>query len=389
MLPRNIDDITEKDLEDLVENSVLEKKTLEYKAALPGTSITDKKEFLADVSSLANSMGGDIVFGIACDDSTGMPKPSDGISEENWDQVILRLESSIRDGIKPRIAGIAMKAIPLSNSKHVLIARVPKSWNSPHRVTFEGHDKFYGRSTNGKYPLDVDELRDAFNLSATLAEKVRNLRIDRVNRILADDTPVPLMANAKIVLHVVPIVSFNSGQAYDVTLVERNPRKLPAMESYMSSRRYNLDGILAYSIGLQGKFLSYTQLFKNGIIEATDASFLEPRDGRRTIRGSLFEEKLIDLLSACLALMKDLSVELPVFVFVSLLEVKGYAMSIPRAVPSLSPVIDREHLLLPEAVVHSYETKAADVLHPCFDSLWNACGYPRSLNYDKNGVRIG
>jgi hypothetical protein len=389
MLPRNIDDITEKDLQDLVDNSVLERKTLEYKATLPGTSHADKREFLADASSFANSVGGDIVFGIACDNTTGIPKTLEGLSGESWDEVILRLESSIRDGVKPRIAGIAMKAIALSNSKYALIARVPKSWNAPHRVTLEGHDKFYGRSTNGKYALDVDELRNAFNLSATLAEKVRNLRIERVNRILADDTPVPLMSNAKVVLHVIPFISFNAGQAYDVTLAERNPHKLPTIESYGSGRRYNLDGILAYSIGLEGKFLSYTQLFKNGMIEATDASILQPWGDRRTIPSSLFESRLIESLSTYLTLMKELSVELPAFVFVSLLDVKKYAMAIPRAVSFLSPVIDREDLLLPEAIAQSYETEAADILHPCFDSLWNACGYPRSLKYDANGVWIG
>ena len=25
------------------------------------------------------------------------------------------------------------------------------------------------------------------------------------------------------------------------------------------------------------------------------------------------------------------------------------------------------------------------VLKPCFDSIWNACGYPRSMNYDEEG----
>jgi hypothetical protein len=389
MLPRNIDDITEKDLQDLVDNLVLERKILEYKGKLPGTSHADKREFLADASSFANSVGGDIVFGIACDNSTGIPKALEGLSAENWDQVILRLESSIRDGIKPRIAGIEMKVIPLSNSKRALIARFPKSWNSPHRVTFEGHDKFYGRSTNGKYPLDVDELRDAFSLSATLAESIRDHRIDRVNKILADDTPVPLVNSPKVVLHVVPFISFNAGQVYDVTLVERHPQKLPPIDSYGSGRRYNLDRILAYSIGLEGKFLSYTQLFKNGMIEAADASMLHLLGDRPTIPSSLFEKRLINSLSTYLSLMKDLSVELPAFVFVSLLDVKGYSMAISRGVPFVKPVIDRPHLFVPEAIVHSYERKAADILHPCFDSVWNACGYPRSLNYDKNGVWIG
>ena len=29
------------------------------------------------------------------------------------------------------------------------------------------------------------------------------------------------------------------------------------------------------------------------------------------------------------------------------------------------------------------------VLRPCFDSIWNACGYAKSLNYDENGKWTG
>ena len=58
MLTKSIDQITEIDLKSLIDNSVIERKTLDYKAALPGNSESDKKEFLADISSFANSIGG-------------------------------------------------------------------------------------------------------------------------------------------------------------------------------------------------------------------------------------------------------------------------------------------------------------------------------------------
>ena len=44
--------------------------------------------------------------------------------------------------------------------------------------------------------------------------------------------------------------------------------------------------------------------------------------------------------------------------------------------------IDRDILLLPEIVIESYDVIAKDILRHCFDSIWNACGFPRSLNYD-------
>jgi len=65
----------------------------------------------------------------------------------------------------------------------VFVIRIPNSWLSPHRVELQGHNKFYTRGSNGKYPMDVDELRVAFNLSQTIAEKIKNFRIDRVKKI--------------------------------------------------------------------------------------------------------------------------------------------------------------------------------------------------------------
>ncbi len=166
----------EEDLQALVDNSVLECKTIEYKQALPSNSDSDKKEFLADVSSFANASGGDLIFGITSDKKTGTPKSLEGLSIENSDQEILRLENMIRGGIEPRIPSVTTKPIKLSNSKFALVIRIPKSWISPHRVILGGHDKFYSRSSNGKYPLDVGELRIAFNLSETVTERIRNFR---------------------------------------------------------------------------------------------------------------------------------------------------------------------------------------------------------------------
>ncbi len=55
MIPNEIDQITEDDLHALIENSISEGKTIEYKQELPNNSDSAKKEFLADVSSFANA----------------------------------------------------------------------------------------------------------------------------------------------------------------------------------------------------------------------------------------------------------------------------------------------------------------------------------------------
>jgi hypothetical protein len=384
MIVKPIDQITEQDLQTLVDNAVLERKSLEYKQLLPGNSDADKKEYLADVSSFANSSGGDLLFGIVSDNSSGIPQKIEGMDLTNVDQEISRLDNSIRDGIEPRISGIAIRSIPLSNSKTVIIIRVQKSWNLPHRVTYKGHDKFYSRSTNGKYPLDVNELRNAFNLSSSIAEKIRKFREERIAKILSNDTPVSLLPDPKFVLHVIPVISFNPAQLYNISEIPRKPHKLRPIDTGAWDDRYNIDGFLTYSTALNGKYYSYTQLFKNGIIEAVDASMMEQLDNRLLIPSVLFERELIDSLDNYLLLLRELGVQLPAYAFLSVLGVRGYTMA-TKGWLRQAPLIDRDNLLVPECIIEQYNVDSKDILRPCFDSIWNACGFPHSLNYNEKG----
>ena len=84
MLPADFDRIDASHVENLVAAAVPEDRQLEYKQALSIDKDADKKEFLADVSSFANTLGGDFVFGIeeARDENgkpTGIPSSVLGI----------------------------------------------------------------------------------------------------------------------------------------------------------------------------------------------------------------------------------------------------------------------------------------------------------------------
>ena len=384
MIGKSTDKITEKDLNALIDNSVREGKTIEYKQSLPSNSDKDKIEFLADVSSFANASGGDLIYGMIEDRETGNPKTIEGLSIENVDREISRLDSMIRDGIKPRIIGITVQPVNLSNSKIALIIRIPKSWISPHQVSFKGKDKFFSRSANGKYPMDVGELRIAFNLSETLTERIRRFREDRISKIFANETPVLFYDTAKIVLHLIPLISFNPAQRYEISKIASHPEKMRPINRSGGEQRYNFDGFLTYRKGIKGRTQSsYVQLFKNGIIEAVDGSLLGHHKGELLINDH-YEKKLIESLSDYLSILKTLNVELPLFIFLTLVGVQGYAMKVDGTSID-EETIDRDVLLLPEIVIESYNDKEKDVLRPCFDSIWNACGFSRSLNYDDTG----
>ncbi len=384
MIEKDLIDINEGDLQSLRDNAVLEGKTIEYKQSLPSDS-DNKKEFLADVSSFANASGGDLIYGIVEDRQTGTPKSVEGLVIENIDQEILRLDNIIRSGIEPRIPSIIIQPITLKNSKIALVIRVPKSWRSPHRV--KSNDKFYSRSSNGKHPLDVTELRVAFNLSETITERIRNFRQDRISKIFAGETPTPLYDFPKIVLHIMPIISFNPAQAYDIDKINSQSDKTHPIGRNVCNSRYNLDGILTYSGIENDKSDSYVQFFRNGIIEAVEGWILRPHGEKLVILSITFEKGLIMSLRDYLAVLKTLQVEPPIFIFLTLLGVKGYSMGIDTWKYDIDEVhtIDRDVLLLPERMIESYDVSAEDVLKPCFDSIWNACGFARDLYYNDDG----
>jgi hypothetical protein len=389
-IDKPLESVTEDDLKQLIENQVLEAKRLDYKLLLPTNSDSDKKEFLADVSSFANSNGGDILYGISQDNKTGYPLELVGIDAENVDREMLRLESIAQEGIEPRIPLISLQPVKLKNSKVVLIIRVQKSWISPHRIKFKEDHHFWMRATNGKYRLDIGELRNAFTLSNSLNENIKQFRENRIASIYANEITIPFSKTAKIVLHLIPLSSFDPSVSLDMEKARAQAKffvPLHLAAGATGTMRYTLEGLLAYAVDQSGTAFSYTQLYRNGIIEIVDSLTLKPSGDKKDIPSVLFEELLISMLPNYLAGLKYLNVEQPIVVFLTVVGAKGYSMATDlfTAIRQRSYEIDREILLLPEAVVSSYETKAEQILKPAFDALWNSCGFPKSPHYNEKG----
>lgn len=74
MIDKPLDQIEYSDIDSFVQAQWPEGKTVEYKRDTYGSSDADKKELLKDVSSLANTQGGDIYIGI--DEDKGIPVSS-------------------------------------------------------------------------------------------------------------------------------------------------------------------------------------------------------------------------------------------------------------------------------------------------------------------------
>src|SRR5216683_4007848 len=160
------------DIQQLVDDGTEESTTLEYKQQLPQGGDDDRREFLYDVAALANTAGGFLLFGIAekrdaQSKPTGIAGEIVGVESANLSSEVARLENIIRDSIAPRLSGISSKVLTCGD-RTVLVLSVPRSWNTPHMVTFKQANKFYGRVTSGKYPMSIDEIRRSFSQGAEL-----------------------------------------------------------------------------------------------------------------------------------------------------------------------------------------------------------------------------
>ncbi|MGC9515016.1 AlbA family DNA-binding domain-containing protein, partial [Methanocrinis sp.] len=327
-------------------------------------------------------------------EENGVPVEISGLAGIDPDKEILRLESMVQTGIAPRIPGISMRAVPLEGGRSVIVVRIPKSWASPHMIT-KGSSRFYSRNSAGKYPLDVFEIRTAFSITGTAAERMRDFRAETLAKIVAEETPAPLNEGPKMVLMVVPFGAFEPASRFDVSsLVQRyksGKGTLPLpLTGLFSGFRYNFDGLLTYDD--RG---SYSQTFVSGIIEAVDSVILGDQsdhpDGDKAIPSLRFEETLLDALPKYIQTQVHLGVEPPVFVMLSLLGVKGRRMQVDG--PDFSGHgevrIDRDALLVPEIMVESFERSSEEILRPAFDAVWRAAGWERSMNYDQDGRWIG
>jgi hypothetical protein len=383
------DEIGPEDIKSLVDNESPEGLTLEYKEKLPVKKRKqDTVELLADVSSLANARGGHLIYGIGDKreqgQTTGRPVLV-GLPIADVDSSIQKLESIMRTCIRPRIPQARMKHVPISDELCVILVWIPKTFASPHMISFESTTRFYSRNSRGKYQLDVDEIRQAFASPMDLAERIKRFRDDRIASILAGETPVRLLDDPKVVIHLVPLSAFDPAAGIDVT-TGAVPLTQLVLQPNHNQHRYNLDGyLLSTQPGDPWWGYGYLQLFRSGVIELLDARWVRKAAGEKVIVSPTFEAWIAEVVREDLEAQLKLGLTLPFAVMVTVLDASGYRLSSKDYQYEVAPQIDRDFVPLPEVIVRELPFHPYRDLKPIFDAFWQACGRPR-CPYCKGGA---
>ncbi len=338
---------------------------------------------------MANTSGGDIIYGIK-EDKDNFPVELCGIALDSPDEEKRGLLDLIFHGVEPPIPGVDPQEIPLPQGNYALVIRIPQSFRSPHRVKFNKHYQFYIRESNRSRPMEIDELRVAFNLSETLADRIRHFREERTAKVIVGETSLVMPEYGKILFHLVPISSFGRPSHLDTHMLEviAEEMRKQFIQEYPFGR-FNFDGVLYYDRDQEPTTSSF-QLFENGIIEAINSNCFSDPEDRKIIYSEYHEAWIHSRLKHGLGLLESLNIMPPILLFLNMLGVKGYSMAIDELRWRVRPrPIEKDHLFAREQLIESYDIDLLDVLRPCFDSFWRACGINKSLNFDNEGNWIG
>ena len=193
---RSLDEISDEEIADLVEDRVAEQQHLEFKATFKHKEPAARMELLRDVVSMVNGGGGYLVLGVQ-DDGRGRAKDFVGPAiKKHSDSIMKSIRSLCHDHIAERIEGIEIRLRDV-NGNPVVAVRVPESARCPHMVTLNRGTHFTIRVEDGKREMSMAEIREAI-LTEPLAQRLYGIdaRLSDLTRAVTRDEQKKQLAEA-------------------------------------------------------------------------------------------------------------------------------------------------------------------------------------------------
>lgn len=393
----NFDAVTVADLEALIESGAPEGRTLEYKSGQYTWDVEPRErsrsEFAKDVSAMANTVGGHLIIGMRTAD--GAASKLVGMAGLDADAEIRRMDEILQGGVQPRLYGVRIRNLRLADGNQVLLLRIPRSANAPHRVAVNQANRFYLRNSAGCYEASVEDLKMLFSAGSDFQDRFQNLvdrRLEAVANMRVNVNLLPHQGFA--VLHIVPLNAFSKGGVLDPEALAQLHNQFRPLGAANWASRVNFDGRVFYREGPVCH--GYTQVYRNGTVEAVKAGLVSPMDaaGARRLNGTTIIEDLVFGIRSYFSALRQIGVDPPFLAQITLLDVGG-ATLVLRVAGRLDGYRDDgapqplhpQSLMLPWFEVADYVDDAGydALVRPAMDALANAGGLPRCPYYNADG----
>lgn len=394
LLGKSYRNIEFEDIERLVENKIAENKSIEYKLELHIDKGEEKKEFLYDITSFVNSDGGAIIYGVSelkdeAGKNTGIPSNIIGLSVDNFDELIRKIEDVIKTGVEPNIPDIIIKPLQKDDNK-LLIIGLPKTIGLPRMVTYNSTNKFYRRRNSGKYLIDVYEMNQMFKENSEIIEELDNFRLTRFEKVKKNEFILNVNSQNFTLIHVCPVSYFkyNTLSLSDENLLNAIRRRLVPIGASGWDYRHNFEGFLQYNFDLHEKLVaSYTQVFRNGIIEFFTNGLHNTIDEKRVFYLGDLELQVIDSVKNSLQIYKDHEVSPPFAVNITLSDMLNRFVNIGQFFRINNSPFLLDNIFVPNVVINDFEDNIEKRLKGSFDIIWQSAGNKESPYYDVDGNR--
>jgi hypothetical protein len=226
------------------------------------------------------------------------------------------------------------------------------------------------------------------NKFVVINEKINEFTEERRKNILIGNTPLTLLSGGKLVIHVLPLASFDPNifhAPYDISSLIKKRIELKPIYGSSWGDKFDKDGLVVVSNETSG---SYVRVFNNGVLEIVDSGMLSHGS---MIPTGIFEQKIIGALKSYLNVLKEIGITYPAIIKISLHNVKDYIVGVdPARFHSMDahPIIT-DSLYLTETLLEDVGVELSASLKPSFDNLWQSGGWSRSHNYNDQGEWIG
>ena len=215
---------------------------------------------------------------------------------------------------------------------------------------------------------------------------IREISADRVQTVLTGEVPVPIRDEpGLLILHIVPSETTRDG-ALQVSIGDLDTELAALTPPFVSGvgGRPNFDGFLAYVAGgSEEPCLAYTQVFRNGLVEAVMPGMARiPGPGAEpVISVERMAQALLIYVTRLIPMLRRRGVTAPCAVMPILARVRGarFASTNPgsfpfgySSFPSTRDLLQLVDQVVPETAHDDAQIRRA--IKPVFDQLFQAAG---------------